>query len=105
MYEAIKEARKRYRQKVKRIYLDFYPSEAGLLAHVEAQEKKQTFIKDLIRRDKDTAGQWVIDTEYGEPAMKEVTGIMYHCTRCGRSTIGRPKFCPDCGARMCDRLE
>lgn len=35
----------------KRILLDFYPSEAALIEHVEKQPKKQTYIKDLIRKD------------------------------------------------------
>jgi hypothetical protein len=35
----------------KRIFLDFYPSEAALVAHVEKQPRKQTYIKDLIRKD------------------------------------------------------
>lgn len=45
------EARKKYRQKVKRIYLDFYPTEADLFEYVETQPKKQTYIKKLIRKD------------------------------------------------------
>jgi hypothetical protein len=36
---------------VKRIFLDFYPSEADLIAQVEKQPRKQTYIKDLIRKD------------------------------------------------------
>lgn len=36
---------------MKRIFLDFYPSEAALVAQVEKQPKKQTYIKDLIRKD------------------------------------------------------
>lgn len=35
----------------KRIFLDFYPSEAALIEQVEKQPKKQTYIKDLIRKD------------------------------------------------------
>ena len=35
----------------KRIFLDFYPSEAALIEQVEKQPRKQTYIKDLIRRD------------------------------------------------------
>ena len=96
---------KKRRQNIKRIYLDFYPTEADLYKHVGNQPRKQTFIKDLIRKDLDSCGQWVIDTEYGEPFMKDVSGYMYHCTRCGRSTIGRPNFCPYCGARMCEKLD
>ena len=36
---------------MKRVYLDFYPSEAALIEQVEKQPKKQTYIKDLIRKD------------------------------------------------------
>lgn len=35
----------------KRLLLDFYPSEAALIEQVEKQPKKQTYIKDLIRKD------------------------------------------------------
>ena len=36
---------------MKRVYLDFYPSEAALIEQVEKQPKKQTYIKNLIRKD------------------------------------------------------
>ena len=36
---------------MKRVFLDFYPSEAALIEQVEKQPKKQTYIKDLIRKD------------------------------------------------------
>lgn len=49
--EAQRRATKKYRQKVKRLMLEFYPTEADLLAHIESQPKKQTYIKDLIRAD------------------------------------------------------
>ena len=42
---------KYYKEKVKRILLEFYPSDAELLAKVQAQENKQAYIKDLIRKD------------------------------------------------------
>ncbi len=48
---AQKEARRKYQAKVKRVYLDFYPSEAKLYNHLERQAQKQTYIKDLIRAD------------------------------------------------------
>lgn len=51
MTEAQKRAKKKYREKGKRMTIDFYPSEAELLEHVEKQPKKQTYIKDLIRKD------------------------------------------------------
>lgn len=45
------EAQRRYRKKVKRILVEFYPTESDLIEHLEQQEKKQTYIKDLIRMD------------------------------------------------------
>ena len=41
----------KYKQKVKRITLEFHPSEEELWNHIQKQEKKQTYIKDLIRAD------------------------------------------------------
>lgn len=49
--EAQKKAKKKYREKGNRLPLDFYPSEADLWEHIQSQEKKQTYIKDLIRKD------------------------------------------------------
>lgn len=49
--EAQKQAKKKYREKVKRIYVDFYPSEADLIEQIEKQPQKQTYIKNLIRAD------------------------------------------------------
>lgn len=46
-----KKARQNYMSKVKRIEIAFYPTEADLLAHLELQEAKATYIKDLIRAD------------------------------------------------------
>lgn len=51
MTEAQKRAKKNYRDKGKRLTLDFYPSEQDLIAHLEAQDKVATYIKDLIRED------------------------------------------------------
>ena len=51
MSEAHQKAKRKYLAKGKRITIDFYPTEADLIAHVEKQPKKQTYIKDLIRRD------------------------------------------------------
>lgn len=42
---------KKYKEKVNRVYLDFHPTEEDLWNHVQSQPKKQTYIKDLIRRD------------------------------------------------------
>lgn len=49
--EAQLRAVQKYKQKVKRISLEFHPTEAKLWEHVQSQEKKQTYIKNLIRAD------------------------------------------------------
>ena len=49
--EAQLRAAKKYKQKVKRITLEFHPTEEELWDHIQAQPKKQTYIKDLIRKD------------------------------------------------------
>lgn len=49
--DAQKKAIKKYREKVKRIAIDFSPAEAELWEHIQNQPKKQTYIKDLIRAD------------------------------------------------------
>ena len=42
----------RYRKEnVKSVLVRFYPSERDLFAHLEQQEAKATYIKDLIRQD------------------------------------------------------
>lgn len=41
----------KYRQKLKRITIDFYPAEEEMWNHLQSQPKKQTYIKDLIRAD------------------------------------------------------
>ena len=49
--EAQKKAVKKYKEKVKRLTLEFHPSEQDLYEHIQKQDKKQTYIKDLIRKD------------------------------------------------------
>ena len=49
--EAQKKAVQKYKQKVRRITIDFYPTEEELWNHIQSQEKKQTYIKSLIRAD------------------------------------------------------
>lgn len=49
--EAQKKAKKRYRAKVKRLTIEFYPTEKVLIEKIEAQPQKQTYIKNLIRKD------------------------------------------------------
>jgi hypothetical protein len=51
MTEAQKRAKQKYQSQVKRITIDFYPTEADLIEQIEKQPKKQTYIKDLIRKD------------------------------------------------------
>ena len=41
----------KYKQKVKRFSIDFCPTECELWEHLQAQPRKQTYIKELIRRD------------------------------------------------------
>ena len=49
--EAQLRAVQKYKQKVKRITLEFHPTEEEIWNHIQAQPKKQTYIKDLIRKD------------------------------------------------------
>lgn len=49
--EAQRKAVKKYKEKVKRITVDFSPAEAELWDHIQQQDKKQTYIKNLIRAD------------------------------------------------------
>ena len=49
--EAQRKAIQKYKQKVKRIQLEFSPAESDMWEHIQNQEKKQTYIKNLIRAD------------------------------------------------------
>lgn len=49
--EAQKKAVKKYKEKVKRMTIEFHPTEMDLYEHIQKQPKKQTYIKDLIRKD------------------------------------------------------
>ena len=49
--EAHRKAKNKYRAQGKRMTLDFYPSEADLIEHIENQPNKQGYIKSLIRAD------------------------------------------------------
>lgn len=51
MTEAENRAKKKYLDKGKRITINLYPSETDLIEHIEKQEHKITYIKDLIRKD------------------------------------------------------
>lgn len=49
--EAQLKAVAKYKEKVKRITVDFYPADEEVWQHIQNQPKKQTYIKDLIRKD------------------------------------------------------
>lgn len=49
--EAQRKAVAKYKQKVKRMTLDFAPTEFDLLDHINSQPNKQGYIKSLIRAD------------------------------------------------------
>ena len=49
--EAQRKAIHTYKQKLKRITIDFSPAESAVWDHIQSQEKKQTYIKNLIRED------------------------------------------------------
>ena len=50
--DAQKRAKAKYtNEKVKRLTVSFYPAEAELWDKIQAQENKQGYIKDLIRKD------------------------------------------------------
>lgn len=49
--EAQQRAIQNYKKKIKRITLEFSPAEADVWDHIQSQEKKQTYIKNLIRAD------------------------------------------------------
>ena len=51
MTEAQKRAVNKYRARLKRFTVDFTENEAELYDHLQRQPKKQTFIKDLIKKD------------------------------------------------------
>lgn len=49
--EAQLKAVKKYKEKVKRITIEFHPTEIKMWEQIQKQPKKQTYIKDLIRAD------------------------------------------------------
>ena len=49
--EAQKKAKAKYNSKVTKVSIEFYPSDAELLKKVQEQPNKQSYIKDLIRKD------------------------------------------------------
>jgi len=50
--EALKKAQDKYSQKVKQVILKFNTeTEADLVEHLQKQDRIQTYIKELIRKD------------------------------------------------------
>lgn len=48
---AQKRAKQKYNEKVTKVTIEFYPSDAGLLEKVNSQPSKQAYIKNLIKKD------------------------------------------------------
>ena len=48
---AAKKYKEKYKVKVNRITVDFYPADEELWYHVQQQENKQGYIKSLIKAD------------------------------------------------------
>jgi hypothetical protein len=49
--EAQKRAKAKYNSKVTKVSVEFYPSDNMLLQHLQHQENKQSYIKELIKKD------------------------------------------------------
>ena len=49
--EAQRRAIQNYKKKLNRITIDFSPAEEELWQHIQSQEKKQTYLKNLLRED------------------------------------------------------
>ena len=49
--EAQKRAKAKYSRKLNTITITFYPKESALFDHLQKQENKQGYIKELIRKD------------------------------------------------------
>ena len=49
--EAQKRAKAKYNSKVTKVSVEFYPSDDMLLQHLQHQENKQSYIKELIKKD------------------------------------------------------
>ena len=48
---AVANYKEKNKDKIKRICLDFSPTELEIWEHIQSQPKKQTYIKNLIRAD------------------------------------------------------
>lgn len=51
MTDAQRRAAKTYDKKIKRVVVEFFPTDSELIEHLNKQEKKATYIKNLIRED------------------------------------------------------
>ena len=49
--EAIKRAKRKYREKCFRIGLEFCPTEVEIYQHIKEQENMSGYIKELVRKD------------------------------------------------------
>ncbi len=49
--EAQKKAKAKYNSKVTKVSIEFYPQDEMLLFHLKHQENKQSYIKELIKKD------------------------------------------------------
>lgn len=49
--EAQLRANRNYKKKLNRTYIEFYPAEDDLWNHLQSQESKQSYLKNLIRAD------------------------------------------------------
>lgn len=45
------EALKKYKKKITRIYIDMYPTDKKILEHLQKQQSKARYIKELIKND------------------------------------------------------
>lgn len=51
MTEAQRKAKKAYKAKIKRLFIELYPTDADILEHLQQQESTAGYIKQLIRKD------------------------------------------------------
>ena len=55
LIRAQKKYHEKYKERLKRITITFYPTETEEWEHLQSQEPKQTYIKNLIRQDMNRA--------------------------------------------------
>jgi hypothetical protein len=61
MSEAQKKALAKYKANVKRLTIDFPPTDTELWEHIQKQPNKQGYIKALIRADMERGGENAAD--------------------------------------------